>query len=294
MTPHPDEHSSARRELLKLAATAGGLAMVRIATAAEKELPDALVDTNVTLFRWPLRRLPCDETPALVAKLRSHGVTQAWAGSLDALLHRDMATVNARLAEECRLRGEGLLLPFGSVNPGLPDWKEDLRRCAEEHRMRGIRLYPSYHGVKVDEPCFAELLALAAKRGLLVQVVSVMEDRRMMHPLLQVEPPDLRPLPEIVKRTSGLRLQLLNTKGLERELLPLSNVSMDMAMVEGVGGVAKLLEQTLPDRVLFGSHSPQFYFESALLKLRESTLNDPQLSAIRFANAQRLLAGAVS
>ena len=78
-----------------------------------------IVDTNVYLSRWPFRRLPGDEPRDLVAKLKEHNVTQAWAGSFDALLHEDLAAANARLAESCDTHGGGLLLPFGSVNPHL-------------------------------------------------------------------------------------------------------------------------------------------------------------------------------
>jgi len=279
-----------RRDFLKAAAAAAGVASLPGARAASASVP-ALIDTNVNLFRWPLRRLPCDETAALVGRLRANGVTQAWAGSFEGLLHRDIAAVNARLAEECRRQGQGLLVPFGSVNPKLPGWEDDLRRCAGEHRMPGIRLHPSYHGYKLDDPDFAKLLREAAGRGLLVQLVAIMEDRRMMHPLLQVEPPDLKPLAGVLKRTPGLRLELLNLKGpLPLELLEAGEVSMEMAMIEGVGGVGALLSRVPADRVLFGSHAPLFYFESALLKLKESPLNEDQLRAIRCDNARRLLA----
>ena len=53
-----------------------------------------IIDVNVNLSRWPTRRLPCDETPHLVARLRERGIAQAWAGSFDGLLYKDLAAVN--------------------------------------------------------------------------------------------------------------------------------------------------------------------------------------------------------
>src|SRR5436305_482565 len=76
----------------------------------------SLIDTNVTLSRWPYRRLPLEETGKLVEKLRKNGVTEVWAGSFDGLLHKDLASVNSRLADECGRHGQRTLKPFGSIN----------------------------------------------------------------------------------------------------------------------------------------------------------------------------------
>jgi predicted TIM-barrel fold metal-dependent hydrolase len=239
-----------------------------------------IVDVNVSLSRWPFRRLRGDETPELVSMLQARGVTQAWAGSFDGLLHKDMAGVNERLAADCsRFK---MLLPFGSVNPKLPDWEEDLRRCHEVHRMPGIRLHPNYHGYTLDDPDFAKLLQLAAKRSLLVQLVLKMEDDRVHHPLMRVAPVDPAALPAV----PGLRLMILNSPASKS---PPPASAFDFAMLEGITGVAKLIDQVGVDRVVFGSHFPFFTWESAEFKVRESGLDEVTARKVLSENALRLL-----
>lgn len=283
-----------RREFLVTTAAAA-LGSALPAMAAETESV-ALIDTNVSLGRWPFRRVPLDETPALVAKLRANGVTQAWAGSFDALLHKDISGVNARLAEDCRRNGRGLLIPFGSVNLMLPDWEEDLRRCQEEHQMPGLRLYPNYHGYTLEAPAFARLLELATARRLLVQIACSLEDERTQHPRLQVPPVDIPPLIGLMEKTPAARVQLINAfrslRGKPVLDLAAHGARFEIATLEGVEGIANLLARIPSDRLCFGSHAPFFYFESAKLKLRESALSEARMKAVCADNARRLLATA--
>ena len=252
------------------------------------------IDVNVHLGRWPFRRLRGDDTASLVAALQKHQIEQAWAGSFEALLHRDVRGVNDRLAEECQ-KHKNLLVPFGTVNPLLPDWQNDLQRCRQTPRMAGLRVYPNYHGYPLDHPDFAALLRLAAQHELIVQIVLKMEDDRTQHPLLRVPAVDPAPLAGLLQDNKNLRVVLLGAltavAGAEtlRKLTCAGQVYMDIAMLEGVGGVATVL-QTLPvERFLFGTHFPLYYYESALLKLREANLRPEQERAIRSQNARRLL-----
>ncbi|GMW01413.1 MAG: hypothetical protein AMXMBFR84_25500 [Candidatus Hydrogenedentota bacterium] len=251
-----------------------------------------LLDVNVYLDRWPFRRLNGDAPDGLVDLLKKLGIAEAWAGSFDAVLYKDLGGVNARLAETCSEYAD-ILIPFGAVNPTLPDWEEDLRRCAEDYAMPGIRLHPNYHGYSLTDSKFAALLKEGAARGLIVQIAVLMEDERMMHPLVRVPNVDVAPLAGVLEQAPGVQVVLLNAlqyvNGARATALSQAgNVYFDIATVEGVAGVAKALTYLPLERVLFGSHSPLFYLESAVLKLHEAELNDSQSDAIRFLNARRL------
>ena len=253
-----------------------------------------IIDVNVSLSRWPFRRLPCDELPRLIEKLRDCGVTEAWAGSFDGVFHKDIGGVNARLIDDCRKSRPGLLRPFGSVNPTLGDWREDLRRCHEDYHMPGIRLHPAYHGYRLDNPVFAELLTRAQRRGLIVQLVVRIEDPRMQHPLMRVPDVDTKPLPGLLAARPELRLVLLGALQSLRgeaitQLIRAGEVYFEISMLEGVGGISSLLGRVPGDRILFGSHSPFFILESATFKLQESELLAARANAITHQNARRLL-----
>ena len=253
-----------------------------------------IIDVNVNLSRWPFRRLPYDELPRLIEKFRDCGVTEVWAGSFDGVFHKDIGGVNARLVDDCRKSQAVRLRPFGSVNPTLPDWREDLRRCHEDYHMPGIRLHPTYHGYRLDDPVFAELLTQAQQRGLIVQLVVRIEDPRMQHPLMRVPDVDTKPLPGLLAAHPELRLVLLGALQILRghfitQLIQAGEVYFEISTLEGVGGISNLLSRVLGDRILFGSHFPFFILESAIFKLRESELSPAKANAITHENARRLL-----
>jgi predicted TIM-barrel fold metal-dependent hydrolase len=285
-----------------------------LATALEGAEPDKrdtappdIIDTNVHLFDWPFRKLKYARTKALVAKLRKHRIVQAWAGSYEGLLHKNLDGVNARLAEECQANGEKMLLPFGTINPALPDWEEDLRRCQEKYRMSGIRLYPSYHNYTLQKPEVARLFELARQRGLLVQLAVRMEDPRVHLPVTLTPPVDVSGLPDLLAAQPGTKLQLLNAfNGTDplrgqvgRRLIEQTQVTFDFSHVEGQGGLGKLIAgdrdagrpPLAVERLVFGSHAPYFPCESAVFKLFESSLSRPELEKLMHGNAERILKG---
>lgn len=278
-----------RRTVMRLsAATGAALSVTSLGEGAERSLK--IVDTNVHLSLWPFRRLPLDRADKLAEKLTSLGIHQAWVCSYEALLHRDLRTVNARLAAAAALHK--CFVPIGALNPVLPDWREDLRVCIDSHKMLGVRIYPNYHQYTLASPEFRQLLKLCSEHRLLLQIAVAMEDSRTQHPMARVADVDLTPLPEILKRVDHAQVQLLNYRPTGKTFDSLSKAPrlyFDTARVESTDGVPRLAK-AVPQRTLFGSHAPLLIPEAALIRVHESSqLATEELRAVYATNAQTLL-----
>lgn len=286
-----------RREFIGAVLTSAALASTARAGAAAVDSQGTrrldMIDTNVSLFQWPFRRLPLDQTSALLGKMDEHGIAAAWAGSFEGLLQRDIGGVNERLAHECH-ESRGRLIPFGSINPTLPDWEEDLRRCREKFSMPGIRLHPNYHGYSLQDPVFERVLRRAAERRLLVQLAVSMEDTRWQHPLMLRPDVDVAPLPAVMQQVPAARVQLLNagrimTGALLERLGATPGLTFDTARVEGTGALAKLMRALPPGRLVLGTHAPFFIYEAALIKVYESNLTPVEAEQLTVHNPRMLL-----
>jgi uncharacterized protein len=315
-----------RRQFLERAlATAATYGLARLGGAAEGESTSAamvneIVDTHVYLGRWPHQRLAGDELGELVALLRRNHVSCAWVGSFDGLFHKDIAGVNERLSKTCTefqevgppttrreltsKSGETeaaaeshplmpRLIPLGSINPTLPDWEEDVLRCHKTFKMPGIRLHPNYHGYTLDDPRFARVLEIASARGLVVQLVSWMEDARHLFLNPHGDQVDLKPLAAVIARFSQCRLVMTNafrsTDDADiRPLLAMEQLYF-VARANNLADVRQLVDKTSPNRVVFGSGAPLRSFDSATLQMGEAVSEDGALRAVAYINASRLL-----
>lgn len=285
-----------------------GLIEARAETATDTLTPlsdkaPGIIDTNVNLFDFPFRKLKYGTTEALVKKLHKHRVVRAWAGNFEALFSKNLDSVNARLAEECRKKGKNMLIPFGSVNPSWPDWEEDVRRCHEQYGMPGIRIFPLYQTIDFGSPAFARLLQIVAERGLILQIVGDVEDTRHVHPIVTLRNTKFDLLPDLLKKEPHAKVQLLHWNGrvggkLLDRLIAETNVVLDISRLESNGAVGRLIEGNMwnggtkpvpVERLLFGSHVPYFPLEANLLRLFESPLSLDQLTAIMHRNAERFL-----
>lgn len=288
-----DQTSPNRRTAIQTAITTAAVAGLATQDSAQGAAQDdtLFVDTNVSLFRWPFRRLPLDDRAKLVGKLRELGIGRAWAGNFEAVLHRDLSAVNDRLAEVCTSYPE--LVPVGMVHLTLPGWENDFERCIGAHDMPIVRLYPGYHGYDLTDARFGDLLRRASKAERLVQITVSLEDTRTQHPNIRIDDVDVAPLADWLKKIPDVRVQLLGHRlrgaALER-LASIDRVLLDTARVDGTDSIARLVDAVGPSRVMYGSHSPFLIPEAALIRVYESRLDDPTSLAVMKTTAESIVA----
>ena len=285
-----------RRDALKIAVGASASLAIGQSVAGQPvpaqlpARPDALeiVDTNVSLFHWPFRRLPLDETDKLVNRMRELGVSTLLAGNFEALLHRNMTSVNTRLSNACAQHRE--LIPVGSVNLSLPDWETDFEQCVRTLRMPGIRIFPSYHGYELSDEPFRKIAELCRKESVFLQIAAAMEDPRTQSSLVQAPDLNLLPLKELEQPPS---IQILNARfssGLIDLMNSCDQISTDTSRIDGTDGVPKLVDSVPEGRVMLGTHAPFLIPEAALVRTHESSLlSRQQLSAVLSSNAKQFL-----
>jgi len=105
---------------------------------------------NTYVGHWPFRQLRHNTAQALVRRLDRSGIDRAVVASLHGVFYRNVHPANEELAAQVRPYRDRWL-PFATLNPTYPGWQEDLRRCAEDLDLCGIRLYPQYHGYQLSD-----------------------------------------------------------------------------------------------------------------------------------------------
>jgi len=59
------------------------------------------------------------------------------------------------------------LLYFGASHPAAPNWKEELKRLAD-NGVKGIKLHPGFQRAYMDDPAYLAIMESAAELGLIV------------------------------------------------------------------------------------------------------------------------------
>jgi len=250
-----------------------------------------LIDVNTYIGHWPFRQLRHSTARALVRRMDQRGIDRAVVASIHGIFYKNVHPANEELARDTR-RYRDRLIPFATLNPTYPGWEEDLRRCAEDLDLCGIRLYPQYHGYRLSDPEGLELIDAVTELGWAVQVPMRVVDRRQRHPWDLAE--DLAPaaFEEVFALRPRTRWMVLNGLGLDGKRLPApARFLVEISRLTSVlqRNIPDLLETAGPEHLAFGTGMPFKVPEPALLKLEILDAPKRVKERIAWRNAAEML-----
>jgi predicted TIM-barrel fold metal-dependent hydrolase len=257
-----------------------------------------IIDINAWIGRWPFRALQHNTAPELVALMDRKRIDKAIVSSLDAILYKNCQVGNEQLATEVAAYPDRLI-PFATVNPTYADWRTDVIRCQEDLGMCGLRVFPSYHGYALEDESCAELMEVAAERGLPVAIPLRMEDRRQQHWMDTA--PDLTPkaVGELVGRFPAVRFMILNGIGTATDWATLQGARaiVDISRLTNLrmrpgphdSSIPGLIAALGVEKLAFGTGIPIKYPEPAFLKVEILDATREIKERIYWQNAAEML-----
>lgn len=248
------------------------------------------IDVNTYIGHWPFRQLRHNTAEELVRRMDERGIDRAVVASIDGILYRNVHPANESLSAQTRPFRDRLI-PFATLNPTYPGWREDMRRCAEDLELCGLRLYPQYHGYCLGDADGLALIDVAAELGWAIQVPMRVVDRRQRHKWDLAE--DLAPeaLYAALAQRPQVRWMLLNGLGLDGARLGKGRYLVEISRMTAVlqRNIQALIESAGPEHLAFGTGMPFKVPEPALLKLEVLDASPEVVERIAWRNAYEML-----
>ncbi|MDD3118928.1 MAG: amidohydrolase family protein [Victivallales bacterium] len=249
-----------------------------------------IFDCYTATGHWPFRPVENQTLPELRRHLTALGIDGALVASTNAVFYIDPQSGNEELATALAAEKNGYFYGCAGINPLLPRWEEDLRRCVSEWNFRAVRMTPLYHGYDHDGPEADALLEAAGAMDVPVLIPSRLTDFRGAQRLDVMTELWSEPARQAALRHPQTKVILVDASlPYDGEKAP-DNLYVEMSRIACSynGHLPRLIEAIGADHVLFGSGAPLREVEPALLKLGFLELSEADWQLIAAGNAQRL------
>jgi len=251
------------------------------------------VDTCLFVGTCPFRHIP--SAPAELARLKSDAhLSRAVATGFASIFYHDPSEGLRRDLAAYQDLADWLSF-YAVVNPDFPSPERQLSAAANDPRIVGIRLFPSLHHYDLNGSKTVQTLQVAAEVGLPVTLTARLFDGRIAPRCVQQTEPDrqallglLQAVPEATVILSMFFVAELAAMDADWGSLP--NVFIDVGCSKPtVNSFDTLSSWFPPERVLFGTGAPFYYWKGSRLALEGSRLDPAQKQAILRKTAEEVL-----
>ena len=252
-----------------------------------------LLDINAYIGHWAFRQLRHNTAETLVQLMDKNKIDKAIVASINGTLYKNVHSANEEIAEETKQFSDRLI-PFATLNPTWAGWKEDLKKCAEDLNLKGLRLYPQYHGYSLTDSIALEIIDAATELNWAVQVPMTLVDRRQRHSWDIAKDITPEEFEKVVALRPNTKWMFLNSFGINPENLPSNaNYLIDFAnpyyQTLLRREIPKLIDTAGSNHIAFGTDMPFRIPNAAILKLENLEISSNDKENIAWKNAMEML-----
>lgn len=269
-----------------------------------------LVDINAFVGHWPYRNLRGNNLKDLLKRMNTYGVDKAIVSNLHGIFYVDGQIANEELFAELNSDNSFVdrFIPFATINPVLPWWRDALETCHKEFGMKGIRIFPIYHHYKLTDTACVEMVKAARDLGMPVSIPLRMTDLRERSWLDVDKAISYNDVAALVSKVPDAKYMILEaritdgqepTKAESIKILKAADVLFDTSRGSGVAvkgpnseSLTYLLENFGADKMAFGTETPFVDYTSPFLRLGAfKAINETEKQQVWSGNAMRMLSG---
>lgn len=251
-----------------------------------------LIDVNAYIGHWAFRQLRYNTAEALVRLMDKKKIDKAVVASINGVLYKNVHSANEELARETKPFRDRLI-PVATLNPMYADWQEDLRKCADDLGLQGIRLYPQYHGYRLTGSKGLEIIDAATELGWPVQVPMTLVDRRQRHRWDMAEDISPAEFEEAINLRPQTKWIILNSYRINPDnIMKKANYLIDIAnpyyQTLLRKEIPKLIKNAGSKHIAFGTDMPFRIPDAAILKFELLNISKEEQMDISYRNAAKI------
>ena len=248
-------------------------------------------DISCFLGNWPFRKLYKNNIDDLVKVHEENHITGGCISSLDSIFYNDPFEGDDDLH---RLIEGSEYKHILTINPCLPGFKEDIERACNEFSIKGVRIYPGYHGYKLDSNEVNFLCSILCEKSIPLFITLRLEDERLNY-LCSPQSINSSDISAFLLNHKDLKIVLSNIR--YNELLDIKETinSSESIYFDTTGLkdrlfiIEKLLIHFSVDKILFGSLHPLYCLKSTILLIEKADIPEEYKAKILYENAVKLL-----
>lgn len=260
-----------------------------------------LVDINAYVGHWPFRQRIHNTCEERLQRMKRFGVDVSVISNLNGIFYKNPQSANEELHQEIKSSKsfQDRFIPFAVINPVYAAWRDHFETSISRFGMKGVRIYPKYHGYALTDPACVELVKRARDGGLPVSLCLRMVDSRPSSwmDLERSKEWTLKDVMPIIREVPDARFFIVNVANStlltddDMQLVRKGDVLIDTSG-RNILNLGELIKTYGPEKFAYGSHAPVLDEVTGLLRiesLRDREADEATKELLRAGNAKRML-----